>query len=148
MFPTLLVILFMDDRDVAVLDAVVAGAAAMGTRHIVVAHIFKEAPLQSPLSALLQQVDHTMPPELGEASEDLSQRLPGIDVSSISATGVPETEIARLVDQHDVDLVVLGRRPAVGDKPGWGASDSKLLRLAPCSVMVVPSGSQLGLGRA
>lgn len=148
MFPTLLVMLSLDERDPSVLDAVAAGAVAMGCTRVVLAHVFNEDPLPSPLADLLAPEDHTMPPELELAVEELSRRLPGVGIRADHATGAVEAEIARLVEEHGADLVVLGRNPAEGDKPGWGSSGSKLIRLAPCSVLVVPRGSKLDTSMA
>ncbi|MCK6503115.1 universal stress protein [Myxococcota bacterium] len=140
--------LSLDDRDPSVLDAVVAAVPAAGASRVVVAHVFNEDPLPSPLADLLEPEDHTLPPELELAVEELARRLPGVEVRADHATGTVEAEIARLVEAHGADLVVLGRNPAEGDKPGWGSSGSKLIRLAPCSVLVVPRGSRLDTSRA
>ena len=148
MFSTLLVMLSLDERDTSVIDAVAAAVSTMGTTRVVVAHVFNEDPLTGPLADLMEPEDHTMPPELGAAVDDLRDRLADIEVSGTIATGAPEAEIARLVGDHDVDLVVLGRNAVEGEKPGWGSSGSKLLRLAPCSVLVVPMGSTLRFDHA
>lgn len=148
MFPTLLVMLSLDERDTSVIDAVLSAVSALGCTRVVVAHVFNEDPLTSPLADLVEPEDHTMPPELGAAVDDLQDRLAGIEVVGAIATGAPEEEIARLVGDHDIDLVVLGRDAAEGGRPGWGSSGSKLLRLAPCSVLVVPMGSILRFDRA
>jgi len=147
-YPTLLVMLALDHRDDSVLDAVVAGAAAFGCQRIVLAHVFNVDPLHAPLAEVFQPDDYTSPPELDLAAERLAAALPDVDVATTCVTGVPEAEIAALVEEHDVDLVVLGRNKADGDKAGWGSSGNKQLRLVPCSAMVVPHGSRLDLSRA
>lgn len=148
MFPTLLVMLSLNDNDASVIEAVVAGAAAMGCERIVVAHIYNEDPLTAPLADVLEPEEHTSPAELELAAEELSRRLPQVQVQGLSRSGVPEAEIERLVHDHGADLVVMGRNPVEDDKPGWGSSGSKLLRLAPCSVLIVPRGSTLDLSAA
>lgn len=148
MFSTLLVMLALNDNDQSVIDAVVAGAAAMGCKRLVVAHVFNEDPLTAPLADVLEPEDHTSPAEIDEAAEELSRRLPEVEVTGVACSGVPEAEIERLVREHGADLVVMGRNPVEGDQPGWGSSGSKLLRLAPCSVLIVPRGSSLDLSAA
>ncbi|RME21199.1 MAG: universal stress protein, partial [Deltaproteobacteria bacterium] len=148
MFPTLLVMLALDHRDESVLDAVIAGAPAMGCRRIVLAHVFNVDPYHAPLAEVLPPEEYTSPPELDLAAERVTGALPDVEVTTVCVTGVPEAEIAALVESHDVDLVVLGRNRAEGGKPGWGSSGNKLLRLIPCSALVVPHGSRLDLSRA
>ncbi len=148
MYPTILVMLALHPRDQTVLDAVVAGAQAFGCRRIVVAHVFNSDPLHAPLADVVGGEEHTSPAEVEAAADDLSRRLPSVEVQGVFATGVPEAELSRLVEEHDASLVVLGRNAADGDRPGWGSSGSKLLRLMPCSVLVVPQGSRLDLSVA
>ncbi|MCG8408975.1 MAG: universal stress protein [Phycisphaerales bacterium] len=51
--------------------------------------------------------------------------------------GSPLFELLRLASQKDVDLILVGRKPA--ERIG-GALAEKLARKAPCSVLIVPDG--------
>ena len=53
--------------------------------------------------------------------------------------GSPATEILRLVQRKQIDLVVVGRRNAQQNR---GLLPERLARKAPCSVLVVPERSR------
>lgn len=148
MFPTVLVMLGLDHRDGSVLDAVVDSAPLLGFGRIVVLNVFNRDPLPAPLAALnADRPAPAEPPELEEARARLAAALPGSTVDKLFLVGTPEVELRAAIDNHDVDLVVMGRNPSIDGQPGWGSSRRKLLRLTTCSVLVVPYGSRMNLER-
>jgi nucleotide-binding universal stress UspA family protein len=148
MFKNVLVMLGLDHRDNSVLDAVIEAAPLLGFERLSLAHIHNRDPLPGPLAALAgSRTLPEAPPELEEARARVAAALPGQVVEALHLVGIPEVELRAAVDSHDIDLVVLGRNPAVDGQPGWGSSRRKLLRLTTCSVLVVPYGSHLNLER-
>ena len=53
---------------------------------------------------------------------------------------LPVEELMRKVDETKADLLVVGVRGIVNDAPGAGAQATKLLRKAPCKVLLVEEG--------
>lgn len=62
---------------------------------------------------------------------------PGAEVVYKIIEGSPLWELLRLAGQKDIDLILVGRKPA--DRIG-GALAEKLARKVPCSVLIVPNG--------
>jgi nucleotide-binding universal stress UspA family protein len=147
MFSTVLVMLALDERDDSLLDAVVAGAEPFATRRVVVVHVHNADPVAGPLADLVQPEAPARPPELDAAVERLRAALPDLDITGAYPSGPPEAVLNHLTDEHDVDLVMMGRHPATAGKAGWGSASRKILRLTTCSAMVVPQGSTLDLQR-
>lgn len=146
MFPSILLVLTCDERDPTIIEQIHAAAAGLGARRILVTHIYNQDPVPEPLAGLLEDEERELPPEVAAAVERLST-LEGVEVSGSFRVGQPEVQISELVVAEDIDLVVLGRRAAVGERAGWGSSGAKLLRLIPCSVLIIPQGSTVHLDR-
>jgi nucleotide-binding universal stress UspA family protein len=147
-YPSALVMLALDERDPAVIDAVIAGAARLGVRRLTVAHVSARAALPPSLLAGIHLADPAPPPALEAAADRLRAALPGVPVDAVHHTGSPADALATLVDELQIDLFVMGRRPCQGDAPAWGPNGRKLLQIVSCSVLVVPAGAQLDGGRA
>ncbi len=146
-FPTVLVMLGLDHRDKSVLDALVRGAAALGVKRVHVCHVANRDPLPAPLAQFGPSDADGSPPELEAAVARLHDELEGIEVEGHHLVGAPEVVLRDTVEKLDVDLVCMGRNPAVDGQPGWGSSRRKLLRLTTCSVLVVPHGTVFDLER-
>lgn len=79
-------------------------------------------------------------PLLHEAAAALAAE--GVEVVvEVRAGRVPEV-LARVVDDEEIDVVVLGR-----DAAGWGDHGRRALRAATVPVLVMPEGTTLGRGR-
>ncbi|HCH62341.1 MAG TPA: hypothetical protein DFR83_06020 [Deltaproteobacteria bacterium] len=149
-FPNVLVMLGLDHRDDAVLQAVLDSAVRLGIRSVRVCHIENRDIVAGPLVGLTKQTfrPDQAPPGLAAASRRLRDELPeGVKVDSSLLTGPTEAVLVDAVDKNDIDLVVMGRNPAIDGQPGWGSSRRKLLRLTTCSVLVVPHGTELDWSR-
>ncbi len=143
-YPHVLVMLGLDHRDDSVLQALIASAARLGVREVCVCHIDNRDPVAGPLMGLTPEPtsEGDAPPALVAAATRLRDELPeGIQVEWRHLVGPTEAVLVKAVDENDIDLVVMGRNPAIDGQPGWGSSRRKLLRLTTCSVLVVPHGS-------
>lgn len=148
-FPHVLVMLGLDHRDDSVIRALVASAKRLGMKTVCVCHIDNRDPVSGPLVGLTpDEATREEPAELVAAAARLEDELPDhIEVKVRHLVGPTEAVLVKAVDEHDVDLVVMGRNPAIDGQPGWGSSRRKLLRLTTCSVLVVPHGSELDWSR-
>ncbi len=149
-YPNLLVMLGLDHRDESVLDAVLQSATRLGVTAVHVCHIDNRDPVAGPLQGLTATSSSSSdaPPELAAAAVRLVEGLPeGISVAAHHLVGPTEAVLVNAVETQDIDLVVIGRNPAIDGQPGWGSSRRKLLRLTTCSVLVVPHGSKLSWER-
>jgi nucleotide-binding universal stress UspA family protein len=147
MFSTVLVMLALDERDESLLDAVVAAAGPFTIRKVVVVHIHNRDPVAGPMADLVGEDAVVTPAQLTAARDRLVAALPDIEILALDPSGPPEHVLAELTNQHDVDLVMMGRRPSQDGAAGWGSASRKILRLTTCSAMVVPQGSSLDLSR-
>ncbi len=151
-FKNVLVMLGLDHRDQSVLDAVGQNAGRFGARQIRVCHIENRDPLNAPLMAFMETpaTESVEPPApLLAAADKLRAMVPeGVEVAADHLVGPSEAVLAEEVEKHDIDLVIIGRNPAIDGQPGWGSSRRKLLRLTTCSVLVVPHGSKVDFSRA
>jgi nucleotide-binding universal stress UspA family protein len=147
MFSTVLVMLALDERDDSLLEAVVASAESFAIRKLVVVHVHNADPVAGPVADLVQSTSPERPAVLDAAEARLRDALSGVEIVVDNPTGPPEAVLNRLTEEHDVDLVVMGRHSAENGKAGWGSASRKILRLTTCSAMVVPRGSTLDLSR-
>jgi len=143
-YPNVLVMLGLDHRDESVLEAVVDSATRLGVKSVHVCHIDNRDPIGGPLQGLTSSTPAEAPAELAAAAAQLADGLPeGVSVAAHHLVGPTEAVLVDAVDKHDVDLVVIGRNPAIDGQPGWGSSRRKLLRLTTCSVLVVPHNTKV-----
>lgn len=74
---------------------------------------------------------------LAEMEESLD--LEGIDYETVEELGDPVTRILAVCEQHDADLLVIGRRGAgLAERVLLGSTADRLTHLAECPVLVVP----------
>jgi nucleotide-binding universal stress UspA family protein len=144
-FTNVFVMLGRDHRDDSVIRAIIASAERLGVRTVYVCHVDNRDHVSGPLMGLTADDDSAnMPPELVAAAARLVDELPDqIQVRQRHLIGPTEAVLAKAVEEDDIDLVVMGRNPAIDGQPGWGSSRRKLLRLTTCSVMVVPHGTEV-----
>lgn len=145
MFSTVLVMLALDARDDSLIEAVLASAEPFVTRKLVVVHVHNADPVAGPVADLVTLDAPQRPEGLDAAVARLQQALPQVEVVGLHPSGPPEAVLNRLTDEHDVDLVMMGRHPAKKGEAGWGSASRKILRLTTCSALVVPRGSTLDL---
>lgn len=145
MFENALVLLDLSDNDDTLLAALEGNAERLGVKRVVVVHVLNEDAVAPELADVLTGDQFTEPPELSLAVERLGDALPDVEVRSAYRQGTPELQLSMLCKEYDVDLILLGRPAATIEKAGWGSSGSKLVRLAPCSCLVLPRGSSLDL---
>lgn len=147
MFPTALVMLGLDGKDDSILDALSVGAAKLGVQRVIVAHIHNRDPLPAPLVGLISPPEPAPPAGLKEAVAQIEAALPDVQVEGLNRSGPPEFVLARLTEEFDVDLFIMGRDQARGGEAGWGSASRKILRQTTCSALVVPVTSKLDLSR-
>lgn len=74
---------------------------------------------------------------LAETEESLD--LDGIDYETVEELGDPVTRILAVCEQHDADMLVIGRRGAgLAERVLLGSTADRLTHLAECPVLVVP----------
>jgi nucleotide-binding universal stress UspA family protein len=75
------------------------------------------------------------------ARETLEQKkleMEGVDVETVSVTGVPHSEICRYAEDHEVDLIVMPTHGRSGlGHVLFGSVAEKVVRLAPCPVLTI-----------
>lgn len=78
------------------------------------------------------------------ANETMTKWSAGMDLPPDTgrsvAYGHPVAELMRKVDETKADLLVAGVRGIVNDAPGAGAQATRLIRNAPCKVLLVEEG--------
>lgn len=148
-FPHALLMLGLDHRDESVIQALVISAERLGIQSVCVCHVSNQDPLSGPLMGLgSQPAPEASSPELEAIAARLVEVLPDhMEVRHRMLVGPTEVVLSKAVEEHDIDLVLMGRNPAIDGQPGWGSSRRKLLRLTTCSVMVVPHGTELDWSR-
>ena len=152
-FPTALVMLAMDERDPALLDALARVADRLGVTRVLVAHVYRRDPFPSFLRDAFEADDDDdgqeieAPEQLNRALDQLRTVLPDRELVGLHAVGDPAEELTRIIQQEDADLVIIGRNATRGDGPGWGPSGLKLLRTAGVSALVIPLGSHIDFDR-
>jgi nucleotide-binding universal stress UspA family protein len=148
-FPTALVMLAMDERDPALLEAVGRVADRLGVTRVLVAHVYRRDPFPSFLQDGLEDAESPpeAPEELERALDQLRAALPDRELVGLHAVGDPAEELARIIQQEDADILVIGRNATHDDGPGWGPSGLTLLRTAGVSALVIPLGSHLDFDR-
>lgn len=67
----------------------------------------------------------------------------GVEVVVVQAAGRLAGELARVVAEEEIEVVVLGRAAR-----GWGEHGLRALRASPVPVLVMPEGTTLARGRA
>lgn len=147
MFSTVLVMLALDARDESLLAAVEAAVGPFTTKKLVVVHVHNADPVAGPMADLVSMEAPERPAGLDAAVDRLKASLPDTEILGLHPSGPPEAVLNALTEEHDVDLVMMGRHPAKAGKAGWGSASRKILRLTTCSALVVPRGSTLDLSR-
>lgn len=73
-----------------------------------------------------------------EQLEQVRPSNPKIAVSHVLLEGDPATEITRYAGDADIDVIVIGTHGRTGnDRPSMGSVAERVMRDAPCSVLVV-----------
>lgn len=88
-----------------------------------------------------QQFDH----EQGKMilQKFCEETLEGVSVHTVSVYGDPGPEIIRLIDKHDINLVVMGSR-GLGRVARWalGSVSTFVIHRAPCPVLTVKADTE------
>jgi nucleotide-binding universal stress UspA family protein len=109
----------LDERDHA-LAGVMRTLAARGAEHFLVLHA--RSPGRTPPNA--------------EARLTALGAAVGAAVRLVD--GPPASAVAQVLDAERSDLLLIGRRAALPDRPAWGPNGRAILRAAGCPVLVVP----------
>lgn len=66
-------------------------------------------------------------------------QLDGIDYETVEELGDPVSRLINVCEEHDADLLVIGRRGAgLAERIILGSVADRLCHLAPCPVLVIP----------
>lgn len=72
--------------------------------------------------------------------DDLCDAVPGVMATPDLRQGAPESAVLEAVHEHDARLVVMGTRAQQGRRKAPGGAAQRIIRRAPCPVLVVPHG--------
>lgn len=144
-FPNALLMLGLDDRDLNLLDAVVAGAERLGIRRITALHVHRREPMPPGLAAAGTISPLEASTALKAVCHELRLRLGDVEVEAFERAGSVAEEMIDLLGDHDIDLVIMGRRPVEDAHSAWGPDGLPIVRQATSSVLVVPRTSTLDL---
>lgn len=136
MYPTTVLMLALDERDPAVVEAFLSLAPRLGLQRVVVHHVVEQDAVPAALH-LPGPATPTSPPELQARVDSLRAALPDVEVEVHSAVGSPVEAADALQATLAPDLLVLGR--AVAGAAG-GITGQALLRHARCTTLIVPDG--------
>ena len=140
-FPNALVMLALDERDAALLNAVVKAAPSLGVRRLVLLHVHRREPVPEALRSGLELSIPVESDALTRTAEWLRERIAGCEVETLHAIGTPAEEVAALFEGDDLDLVCIGRGRSTDSHAAWGPDGLNLLRFSPCSALIVPDGA-------
>jgi nucleotide-binding universal stress UspA family protein len=96
---------------------------------------YGKTPVLSSYEMFLQEVTEEAKEQLEEVVEEATEE--GVETTMSVLRGKPHEEIVDYVEEHDIDLVVMGKRGAGGvNEPHVGSVTDRVL--SECSVPVVP----------
>ena len=142
-YARLLVGLTLSDRDRTTIQyaSLVSKLASSKTVHFV--HVRRECEIPQ---AVRDAYPKLLVPEEAREEDRVARMVqryfdgpPGAEVTCDVVEGSPATEILKLLRQEEIDLVVAGK---TSGHQNSGLLPEKLARKAPCSVLVVPEGTQ------
>ncbi|MCK6506201.1 universal stress protein [Myxococcota bacterium] len=136
MYPTAVLMLALDERDPAVVEAFLSLAPRLGLQQVVVHHVVERDALPAALG-LPAAREATAPPEVQARVDGLRAALPDVEVRLHTSAGSPVEAADALQAELAPDLLVLGRGAAGA---AGGAAGQALLRHARCTTLVVPDG--------
>jgi len=77
--------------------------------------------------------------------DELSAGVEGVEATSELRQGAPDAEVFEAVAEHDASLIVIGTSARSGLRRALGGVAQRIIRRAPCPVLVVPHGYDRGL---
>lgn len=72
--------------------------------------------------------------------DDLRNTVEGVEATSELRQGAPDSAVLEAVGEHDTRLIVVGTRAKRGRRDAPGNVAQRIIRRAPCPVLVVPDG--------
>ena len=77
--------------------------------------------------------------------DDLCSGVDGVETTSELRQGAPDSAVLEAVHEHDARLIVVGTRAKRGRRRAPGNEAQRIIRRAPCPVLVVPEGYETKL---
>lgn len=116
------------------------GLARLCSARLVLLHVMELAVYAVDFAMTHPGVPADVRRRLDETIEDWVQRAKaeGIEAEGVLATGTPYFEIAKAVERHGIDLIVMGTHGRTGVARALiGSTAERIVRLAPCPVLTV-----------
>ena len=114
--------------------------AARNDAHLSLAHVVEYLPVE-PTGEVLMPPSQDLEPELLEGAQRQLDELAAAngvgDCSRHVVLGNTARDLARLINEHEVDLLVVGAHERHGLSLLVGGTERSLLRHAPCDVLVI-----------
>ena len=90
-----------------------------------------------PEGQIIERLEDNAREQLGKL---IKERGAGTEIEPVVATGPPATDIARIAERTGTDLIVIATHGRTGLKHTlMGSVVERLLRYAPCPVLVIPA---------
>ena len=120
--------------------------AEMLLAHVVVPALYPVAFGAAPMGAvsLDQDAQEAVKANLQATAQEVSER--GVPCQALVDVGTPSRRLVEMVQEHGVDLLVIGTHGATGlSHVLLGSTAERVVRLCPCPVLTVKVGQPLGL---
>jgi nucleotide-binding universal stress UspA family protein len=116
------------------------GLARICSARLVLLHVMELAVYAVDFAMTHPGVPADIRRKLDDMMEDWVRRAKteGIEAEGVLATGTPYFEIAKAVERHAIDLIVMGTHGRTGvARAMMGSTAERVVRLAPCPVLTV-----------
>lgn len=140
MYPTVMLMLALDERDQATVEAFLGLAPRLGVQRLTVVHLQQVDLLPAAIARSLPTASPGPSPELSARVDALRAALPDVAVDVELGGGEPIEALDQLQQRLQPDLLVIGRSPLDDDDDAWGEIGRNAMRHARTSTLVVPHG--------
>jgi len=139
-YPTVLMMLSLDDHGGPVVEAFLSLAGRLGVQRVVVFGVRARDPLPAVLAAQHPAVGPQPPASLEKLVDAIRAALPDVSVDVRVEAGNPVVLLDRAQEELSPDLVVLGRPSDKAEAMAWGAAGRNMVRHSRSCVLLIPEG--------